>query len=461
MKRIFLWLAAWLIACPLVEVRSQTAPLAADTPVSSAPAETALQSYVDKVDESFRWEQIRSGNSQNVKYVELILQSQTWRGIPWKHQLWIVKPSKVTSKQAVLLISGGRWDDVLEDPAHKADLPGTVRVLAELAKKLEAPIAVLNHVPQQPMFDGMVEDAIISYTFEKFITSGQPDWPLLLPMVKSAVRAMDAVQDFAKRYWLLPIDSFTVTGASKRGWTTWLVAAQDERVNSIAPMVIDMLNMSEQMEHQVEAWGDFSDEIHDYTSRGLQDVLRTQKGRELATIVDPFAYREKLKIPKIIINGTNDRYWPVDALNLYWKDLPGIKYPLYVPNAGHGLGSFERVLGAVATLHQHASGKKQLPKFTWDFEQTDEAINLEIVSDTKPDVVRVWQAEVERRDFRDAHWSATELDGSGNKFRYTVDEPRQGSVAILGELVFLDWPYPLYLSTRVEVVSAEDVELGQ
>ena len=80
-------------------------------------------------------------------------------------------------------------------------------------------------------------------------------------MVKSAVRGLDTLTQFADREWGQKLERFVVSGASKRGWTTWLSAAADPRVVAIAPMVIDMLNMKAQLEWADKVYGQQSEEI--------------------------------------------------------------------------------------------------------------------------------------------------------------------------------------------------------
>ncbi len=52
-------------------------------------------------------------------------------------------------------------------------------------------------------------------------------------------------------------------------------------------------------------------------------------------MIDPYAYKKQLTLPKLIVCATNDEYFPTDALNLYWDGLKGTKSILYLSNASH------------------------------------------------------------------------------------------------------------------------------
>ena len=47
-------------------------------------------------------------------------------------------------------------------------------LLGAAAETLKVPVAILLHVPQQPIFDGKREDQIIAHTFREFLKNGRP-----------------------------------------------------------------------------------------------------------------------------------------------------------------------------------------------------------------------------------------------------------------------------------------------
>jgi PhoPQ-activated pathogenicity-related protein len=351
---------------------------------SSPPRE--LQDYLRKAEPAYGWRRIE--NVQNLPKLELT--SQTWQGIPWKHEIIYAAPAKPIAKgTAVLFVTGGKpgVDDLL--------------LLKTVVDQAGLPTAVLFDIPNQPLW-GFSEDDLIAHTFEKYLETGDPTWPLLFPMVKSTLKAMDAIVAFTATS-SNPIKSFVVTGASKRGWTTWLVGASgDKRVKGIAPLVIDNLNVAAQMKHQIDSWGKYSEQIEEYTKRGLQAKLDTPEGRKLAAMVDPYSYRSRVTMPTLIVNGANDRYWTVDALSLYWNDLKQPKSAIVVPNAGHDLGDLQWAVRGVTAFARACAGAMKMP--TLEAKIEPEAARITKVG-AGFSAMRVWAAESDTRDFRDSKWS--------------------------------------------------------
>ena len=75
-----------------------------------------------------------------------------------------------------------------------------------------------------------------------------------------------------------------VSGASKRGWTTWLTAAVDSRVVAIAPAVIDVLDMDVQMRHHYSAYGFYSPAVHDYVDMNVFQRFGTPRADMLLVV---------------------------------------------------------------------------------------------------------------------------------------------------------------------------------
>ena len=416
-----------------------------------------LEAYVTQRDESFRWREIRSGRIGKVEYTEFLLTSQTWRGIEWKHQFYLLRPSgmKADVRSALLFVHGGRWKPEYETETRAAKLPREAPYFARLTEAIGAPVGILRQVPFQPIFERR-EDALIAYTLDQYLRTGEPDWPVLLPMVKSAVRAMDAMQTIARERWNIALTQFTVAGASKRGWTSWLTAAVDPRVMAAAPMVIDVLNMRAQMDLQRATWGELSDEIRDYASLDLPSRLGSERGAELLSMVDPFSYRAGLTQPKLIMLSTNDRYWPLDALKLYWSELPEPKNVIYVPNQGHGLRDAARVIGALSAVHRYAASNKTLPRTRWSFASTDDALEIRVDADRPVARVLIWSAESATKDFREARWTSRRCRKRNEGHLCTVARGKMQYTAVFAETSFKDQGALLFSTTTTVCIVRRD-----
>ncbi|MDP8244388.1 MAG: PhoPQ-activated protein PqaA family protein [Candidatus Hinthialibacter antarcticus] len=402
-------------------------------------ASGALDAYVEKEDGKFAWEIHETAKLDGVTVYDLTLTSQQWREYLWKHQLTLFVPDKMLSgKTALLFVTGG---SIKNGVVNRSSLTGgDAERFSQLAMACGAPAAVLKQTPNQPLFGDMHEDEIISHTFDQYLKSNDPEWPLLLPMVKSAVKAMDALTELSKKEMKEPIEKFVISGGSKRGWTTWLTGAYDstheKRVAAIAPMVIDVLNMKPQMDYQLVAWDEYSVQIQDYTEKGIQQKMSTDEGADLLAIVDPYYYRDRLTMPKLIFIGCNDPYWPVDAIKFYWDDLKGEKYIHYVPNAGHDLGGGEQAIRALAGFFAETAHGKKHPKVEWKLTTGDGKAGLTVSSEAPAQAIRVWFATSSDRDFRNNLWQSQKMKADSYTTTIPIPYPKKGYLAAYGEVEF-------------------------
>ncbi len=400
--------------------------------------ETALKNYINNNDKTYNWEQKDSIVLGKTKVYHILLTSQQWHNIIWRHQLTVLVPSKVSYQNALLFITGGSNKDI-QPNWTKAD--GLWPPLAEIAEKNQSIVAILRQAPNQPLFGGLTEDALISHTLNQFKQDKDYSWPLLFPMVKSAVKAMDAVQDFSKQKLEKNIQDFTVTGASKRGWTTWLTAAIDDpRVKAIAPMVIDMLNMPATLNYQFETYGEYSEEIEDYVKLGIPQGASSPNGQKINTMIDPFAYRSKLTVPKMLFIGTNDPYWTVDATKHYWSQIPGQNMIHYVPNAGHNLGGGKQAFETLGAFWGLIKNNGTLPICSWKVTDTAQGAEMVLAAENKDLIeVNLWETTSSDKDFRNNLWLNRKMKyEDASQIKITKPYPKKGNQAFYIDLKYRD-----------------------
>ena len=309
------------------------------------------------------------------------------------------------------------------------------------------------------------EDEIIAYSWEKYLTTGDPKWPLNIPMTKSAVTAMDAIQDYCAEIPLFPvtINDFFVSGGSKRGWTTFLTAAVDDRVMAIAPIVFDALNLVNSFRLHYASYGEWSPAVHDYEDMGVFNYFTEPIVQDLMQIVDPFVYRDRLTMPKYMMAATGDEFF-VPAAQNYVPDLLGEKHMAYFPNTGHGFSEEEaNLLQNLFVFYQAALDNAELPDYSW--ERLDDG-SIEIICETQPSEVNLWQAvNPTARDFRDYvvgdPWTNTALtDQGGGVYIAEAILPDEGWRGMFVELQFdLGYDYPFMVTTEVSIFP-DDLPFG-
>jgi len=433
--------AAAVVLAPLVMRAAPQLPSA-----RAHSSQTALDKYVALPDPAFTWKAVRDlPAAEGVTATLLEMTSQRWLSEQeverplWTHWLTVIRPAKVTSDVALLFITGGS----LERPAP-AKPPDW---LVDAAQTTGTVTAELRMVPNQPVIfkddplrKPRTEDDFIAYTWNKYLRTGDEKWPARLPMTKSAVRAMDAVTTFVATAegGGNRVGRFVVSGASKRGWTTWTTAAVDERVVAIAPAVIDMLNVEPSFVHHYRAYGAWSEAVKDYTEQGIMDWMGSPQFHALMKIEEPYEYRDRLTMPKYLVNASGDQFFLPDSSRFYFDDLKGEKYLRYEPNASHSLDKTD-ALENVEAFYASIVKDTPRPQIKWTFEKDG---SIKVVAKDRPETVLMWQAtNPEARNFRQDKvgnaYTSTPLTASGpNTFVAKIRPPEKGWTAFFVELTF-------------------------
>jgi PhoPQ-activated pathogenicity-related protein len=386
------------------------------------PRRTALDDYIEKPDDSYRWEIHSNETKDGMTTIIVDMVSQTWRTkedvdrTEWRHWLTLSIPETVESDTAMLFIGGG----------YNGEGPRSNKRTDAIARATNSVVAMLGMVPNQRLMfhdDGVkrTEDDLIGYTWDQFLKTGDPTWPARNPMVKSAVRAMDTITAVmaSEHGGGHQVDRFVVAGGSKRGWTTWLTGAVDDRVVAIIPIVIDVLNSKLSMKHHFAAYGFWAPSVGNYVDHQIMARMDEPRIVDLFKLVDPYSYRHRLTMPKLVLNAAGDQFFLPDSSKFYWDDLRGENYLRYVPNGDHGLDETDAQESIIAFYSLILQNRKP-PQFVSTVSDNG---TIRVLSHETPQEVRLWQANnPEARDFR--------VETLGRKYTSTVIEPNSDGLYI-------------------------------
>ena len=423
-------------------------------------------------------------------------------GHVWTHQLVVVVPDRqpwAFPDAGGLYITGGGNGD--SDPTADDE---DILVCASLATTVGIACATLFQIPNQditfaadPLQKARGEDALIAYTWNDFMIKHQdsPERIAYFPMAKAAIKALDATSAFlARRFGGPPVTRWITAGASKRGATTWLTGAVgDPRIIGIVPIVFDVLNFKQGVQHMWQTLGNWTFAFTDYRDNNVTAHLNdgTNYIDILAAQIDPLAYKENLTMSKLIVDATGDEFFQPQDDEFWWGQLPGESLRMMVDNAEHSMatGALYLITGAETWLKALLEGSPR-PSFTWSLNAEDGSITAQVNGPLQP-VLAVDRMTTTldgyRRDFRlvsgdtpanpcpyikvplfgsaclrpliwigNSIGPVTPFDGASSTYVAHVDPPAAGWRAHLIEFYFNSTIPGLYfqLTTQVSTVAA-------
>ena len=265
-----------------------------------------LDGYVKKPEPAFRWEKRGEQKRTAARSTTSTSSPRSGRGSPGSTASSLPPRQVEHPGFCTLYNTGGSGSD------------GNTALGVTMAKASGAVYAILYNIPNQPLFDGKTEDALIVHTWLKYLETGTR-LAAALPDGEGVLKAMDAHPGVhARRPACRRRPASWSPAAPSAAGPRLAGASRDRRIKAIAPMVIDILNVPKQSPHKLQAYGKPSEQIGEYTAREFRRSSKLPRGASWWNWRTRTATVSGLTLPKLIILGTNDRYWTQDALNLYW-----------------------------------------------------------------------------------------------------------------------------------------------
>ncbi|GJP62829.1 hypothetical protein CLOP_g19851 [Closterium sp. NIES-67] len=273
----------------------------------------------------------------------------------WWHYLTLIAPDNMPSaSRGLVLFFIGAGRDVHVTGADHYYVPKKTDVFIRLAAPLVVDLGILgvmlHQVPMMPISfyssppgisssrsKELLEEEITAFSLAMAIHDpSTPEWPIYMPMAKSVIRGMDAVQ-LAVRELLphVPVEGFVAIGVSKRAYMAWLSAALDKRVVAFISYGYDLINFPTNMQHVLDSLGGMPVLGKFLVDYGVIGMLHSPQLQRVMSYTDPYFFLDRLTMPKLLISASNDEFFFMDDSYYYFQDLPAPTLFKIVANLDH------------------------------------------------------------------------------------------------------------------------------
>ncbi|MCD3099836.1 PhoPQ-activated pathogenicity-related family protein, partial [Salmonella enterica] len=386
-----------------------------------------------------------------VRHYELL--SQHWSPddmvtpAQWRHNVDIYIPETAKEHHALVVVNNGiNYDKGVQITGKPGDFPQ--ETLASISRDTNTIVISVSDIPNQYLTfqddkKPLKEDESVSRSWALFMEAPEKRelMPLNIPMVTALSQAMRLAK---KELTQWNINSFIITGISKRGWTTWLSAIADPDVEAIVPFAIDLLDIDASLEHIYQSYGgNWPITFYPYYQQGIDEKMKSPTFTQLRQVIDPLRYlntiyQPRLAIPKYIINASGDDFFVPDNTRFYYSKLPGVKSLRIVPNMNHySINQFAEE--SLVPFINRFQSKKTLPQLIGLIHHHLLTVYF---SEAPVKVVRWTANNPNARDFRYAcgiRYKPLTIDiPANNKISITLNEPKTGWEATYIEATFND-----------------------
>merc|ERR1719262_64291 len=176
-------------------------------------------------------------------------------------------------------------------------------------------------------------------------------------------------------------------------------------------MVLDCLNMETLFLQWFQNNGAWSFALAPYWDEGLTANFSAPEFRQMAKIIDPYYYRDRLTMPKMVISATGDEFFAPDDSYAWFNDMKGPTYLRHLPNAEHGMIppqalSSPSIVLSIRAFYLSVMKKYTLPNVSWERGVAEDGRAWVKVKTSKyPSIINGWTADTRNSTRRDFRWA--------------------------------------------------------